>query len=179
MTRTHDLIRAHVAEGGTVFYVGVPGHPEPEGACGVAPGRVTLVSRLEDVADLPEPTGALLVTNQTTMSQWDIRPVLEAIKKRFPQAYVHTEICLATQVRQEAVAEQAVGVDLLVVVGGPPQQQQSALGGGRSGCCWRARRAGEFRGGIGSGDLTLGWHCGGDFRCEYAHRCDAGSDCLS
>ena len=117
VTRTHDLIRAHVAEGGTVFYVGVPGHPEPEGACGVAPGRVTLVSRLEDVADLPEPTGALLVTNQTTMSQWDIRPVLEAIKKRFPQAYVHTEICLATQVRQEAVAEQAVGVDLLVVVG--------------------------------------------------------------
>ena len=30
VTRTHDLIRTHVAEGGSVYYVGVPGHPEPE-----------------------------------------------------------------------------------------------------------------------------------------------------
>ena len=40
------------------------------------------------------------------MSQWDIKPVIDAIKRGFG-AMVHTEICLATQVRQEAVAEQA------------------------------------------------------------------------
>jgi 4-hydroxy-3-methylbut-2-enyl diphosphate reductase len=127
VTRTHDLIRAHVADGGTVFYVGVPGHPEPEGACGVAPGRVHLVSTVAEVADLPKPAGALLITNQTTMSQWDIKPVIDTIKNRYPQAMVHTEICLATQVRQEAVAEQAVGADLLVVVGDPRSNNSRRL----------------------------------------------------
>jgi 4-hydroxy-3-methylbut-2-enyl diphosphate reductase len=127
VTRTHDLVRHHVAQGGTVFYVGVPGHPEPEGACGVAPGRVCLINSVEEVACLPEPVGSLLVTNQTTMSQWDIKPVIQAIKKRFPQAMVHTEICLATQVRQEAVAEQAVGADLLVVVGDPRSNNSRRL----------------------------------------------------
>jgi 4-hydroxy-3-methylbut-2-enyl diphosphate reductase len=127
VTRTHDLIRAHVAEGGTVYYVGVPGHPEPEGACGVAPGRVHLVSTIAEVADLPEPAGGLLITNQTTMSQWDIKPVIDTIKARYPEAMVHTEICLATQVRQEAVAEQAIGADLLVVVGDPRSNNSRRL----------------------------------------------------
>ena len=127
VTRTHDLIRTHVAEGGSVYYVGVPGHPEPEGACGVAPDRVSLVSTVEEVALLEPPDGDLLVTNQTTMSQWDIKPVIDAIKARFPSAMVHTEICLATQVRQEAVAEQAVGADLLVVVGDPRSNNSRRL----------------------------------------------------
>ena len=127
VTRTHDLIRTHVAGGGTVYYIGLPGHPEPEGACGVAPGRVHLVNTVSEVDELPEPSGDLLVTNQTTMSQWDIKPVIDAIKSRFPEAMVHTEICLATQVRQEAVAEQAVGADLLVVVGDPRSNNSRRL----------------------------------------------------
>jgi 4-hydroxy-3-methylbut-2-enyl diphosphate reductase len=117
VTRTHDLLREHIAAGGSALYVGVAGHPEPEGACGVAPGAITLVESIDDVRRLDEPRGDILVTNQTTMSMWDIAPVIEAIQKRFPRAMVHSEICLATQVRQEAVAEQAQGADLLVVVG--------------------------------------------------------------
>ncbi|MAO82333.1 MAG: 4-hydroxy-3-methylbut-2-enyl diphosphate reductase [Myxococcales bacterium] len=117
VAHTHGLIEKHVQNGGSVIYVGISGHPEPEGACGVAPGAVHLVSCLEEVASLPEFKCPVLVTNQTTMSQWDIKPIINAIKERFPSAWVQTEICLATQVRQEAVAEQAGKADLLVVVG--------------------------------------------------------------
>ena len=117
VARTHQLIEHHVEEGGFVVYVGISGHPEPEGACGVAPGAVHLVSCLDDVDRLPAFDAPLLVTNQTTMSQWDIKPIIAAIRDRFPTAMVQTEICLATQVRQEAVADQAGSADLLVVVG--------------------------------------------------------------
>ncbi len=38
--------------------------------------------------------------------------------EKFPGAEIHNEICLATQVRQEAVAEQVVSKsDLVIVVG--------------------------------------------------------------
>ena len=95
--RTHGLIEKHVQNGGSVIYVGISGHPEPEGACGVAPVYPSDPSCLEEVASLPEFKCPVLVTNQTTMSQWDIRPILNAIKERFPSAWVQTEICLSTQ----------------------------------------------------------------------------------
>ena len=41
------------------------------------------------------------------MSQWDVQHLMEDIQK-FPTAEFHKEICLATQVRQEAVAKQAM-----------------------------------------------------------------------
>ncbi len=52
VTRTHDLIREKVAEGYEVVYIGKKGHPEPEGAIGVAPGKVHLVQTEEDVQEL-------------------------------------------------------------------------------------------------------------------------------
>jgi len=45
----------------------------------------------------------------------------------FPQAEIHNEICLATQVRQEAVAEQAKGADLCIVVGDPRSNNSNRL----------------------------------------------------
>lgn len=40
---------------------------------------------------------------------------------------MHKEICLATQVRQEAVAEQAGASDLLIVVGDPKSNNSNRL----------------------------------------------------
>ncbi|ATY84184.1 4-hydroxy-3-methylbut-2-enyl diphosphate reductase [Kyrpidia spormannii] len=125
--RTHELIRDRVAKGYQVIYIGRRGHPEPEGALGVAPGRVHLVENVQDIEELDLPPGLVLVTNQTTMSQWDTRELMERVKERFPQAEVKNEICLATQLRQEAVAEQAKGCDLVVVVGDPRSNNTARL----------------------------------------------------
>jgi 4-hydroxy-3-methylbut-2-enyl diphosphate reductase len=117
VTRTHDLIREKVAAGYEVVYVGRRGHPEPEGAMGEAPGHVHLVETVEDAEALRLPPAPIAVTTQTTLSQWDTQAVIDAVLRRFPQAEVHNEICLATQVRQQAVAEQARSADVVLVVG--------------------------------------------------------------
>jgi 4-hydroxy-3-methylbut-2-enyl diphosphate reductase len=127
VTRTHDLIREKEKEGFQIIYIGKKGHPEPEGAAGVAPHAVHLVQTLEDVNELNIKADKILVTNQTTMSQWDVGHVMEQIKERYPHAEFHKEICMATQVRQEAVAEQAGQADVLIVVGDPKSNNSNRL----------------------------------------------------
>lgn len=127
VTKTHDLIREKIADGYHVIYIGKKGHPEPEGAIGIAPDHVHLVQTLDEVEALSLPTDKLIVTNQTTMSQWDVKHLMDAIIKKYPQVEVHNEICLATQVRQEAVAEQAGEAELCIVVGDPRSNNSNRL----------------------------------------------------
>lgn len=127
VTVTHDLIREKTAEGYDIIYIGKKGHPEPEGAIGVAPDHVHLVQSINDIDNLAFENQKILVTNQTTMSQWDVVFLMDRIKERFPHVEVHKEICLATQVRQEAVAEQAGASDLLIVVGDPKSNNSNRL----------------------------------------------------
>ncbi|PGT82880.1 MULTISPECIES: 4-hydroxy-3-methylbut-2-enyl diphosphate reductase [Bacillaceae] len=127
VSRTHDLIREKKAEGYNVIYIGKKGHPEPEGAVGVAPEIVHLVESVEDVEQLSLENEKLVVTNQTTMSQWDVADIMEKVKEKFPHVEIHREICLATQVRQEAVAEQATEADLTIVVGDPKSNNSNRL----------------------------------------------------
>lgn len=127
VTRTHDLIREKAAAGYDIIYIGKKGHPEPEGAAGVAADAVHIVEKVADVEQLTVNNDKLIVTNQTTMSQWDVIDTMEKVKELFPHVEVHNEICNATQVRQEAVAEQAKDADLLIVVGDPKSNNSNRL----------------------------------------------------
>ncbi|MBA1396622.1 4-hydroxy-3-methylbut-2-enyl diphosphate reductase [Staphylococcus sciuri] len=126
---THQLIREVKSNGYHVIYIGKKGHPEPEGAVGVEPDIVHLVQTLEDIDALPEEllNQKLIVTNQTTMSQWDVKHLIDELKVKYPHIEIHEEICLATQVRQEAVATQADQADLLIVVGDPKSNNSNRL----------------------------------------------------
>lgn len=118
VTKTHTLIKELVAQGYEIIYIGKKGHPEPEGAVGVAPDHVHLVERESDLAGLSfAPDQKLAVTNQTTLSQWDTRALMNNIQTRWPQTAVYNEICMATQLRQEAVAKTAPEADVVIVVG--------------------------------------------------------------
>ncbi|MBE3593908.1 MAG: 4-hydroxy-3-methylbut-2-enyl diphosphate reductase [Candidatus Carbobacillus altaicus] len=129
VTRTHVLIEEKVKKGYEVVYIGKKGHPEPEGAIGVAPGHVHLIETASDIEmlSIPRDYPHILLTNQTTMSQWDTADLMAAVLERFPQAEVVNEICRATQVRQEAVAEQAREADLTIVVGDPRSNNSNRL----------------------------------------------------
>jgi 4-hydroxy-3-methylbut-2-enyl diphosphate reductase len=115
--RTHDLIDRLVGEGYEVVYIGLRGHPEPEGAMGHGPGRVHLVQEAADIERLDVRAEKVAITCQTTLSVWDTDELIAAVQKRYPQAEVYNEICLATQERQEAAVEAAKEVDLVIVVG--------------------------------------------------------------
>lgn len=127
VTKTHDLIREKSSEGYQIIYIGKKGHPEPEGAIGIAPDHVHLIEKEEEIDTLALSEGKILITNQTTMSQWDIKHIMKKLLEKFPGAEIHNEICLATQVRQEAVAEQAGQADLVIVVGDPRSNNSNRL----------------------------------------------------
>jgi 4-hydroxy-3-methylbut-2-enyl diphosphate reductase len=130
VTKTHTLVRDFVARGYEVIYIGKKGHPEPEGVIGEAPDHVALVETADDLDSVPEHIRSathLLVTTQTTLSQWDTARLTQEIVRRFPQAEVYNEICMATQLRQEAVASQARGADLTIVVGDPRSNNSNRL----------------------------------------------------
>lgn len=127
VTKTHTLIKEKVAQGFDIVYIGKKGHPEPEGAIGNSPDKVHLIETLEDLEKLHLDNDKIVVTNQTTMSQWDIKHIMNKCIQKFPHAEIHNEICMATQVRQEAVAEQAKEADLLIVVGDPKSNNSNRL----------------------------------------------------
>lgn len=127
VTKTHDLIREKTEQGYKIIYIGKKGHPEPEGAIGIAPDHVHLIEKEEEIDQLELTADRIIITNQTTMSQWDIRHIMSRLIEKFPSAEIHNEICLATQVRQEAVAEQAKEVDLVIVVGDPRSNNSNRL----------------------------------------------------
>ncbi len=127
VTNTHRLIKEKTDNGYDVIYIGKKGHPEPEGAVGVAPESVHLVETIEDVSELAIDNPNIIITNQTTMSQWDVLDIMDKVKEKYPHAEKHKEICMATQVRQEAVAEQAREADLLLVVGDPKSNNSNRL----------------------------------------------------
>ncbi|MBP2002193.1 4-hydroxy-3-methylbut-2-enyl diphosphate reductase [Paenibacillus shirakamiensis] len=127
VTKTHVLIQEKAAEGYQIIYIGKKGHPEPEGAIGIAPDHVHLIEREEEIDQLNLSSDKIIITNQTTMSQWDIKHIISKLIAKYPGAEVHNEICLATQVRQEAVAEQAGQTDLLIVVGDPRSNNSNRL----------------------------------------------------
>ncbi|MDQ0191908.1 4-hydroxy-3-methylbut-2-enyl diphosphate reductase [Paenibacillus wynnii] len=127
VTKTHDLIKEKVEDGYEVIYIGKKGHPEPEGAVGIAPEHVHLIETEAEIESLSIPSSRIVITNQTTMSQWDIKHIMKKLLVTFPGAEVHNEICMATQVRQEAVAEQAGQTDLVIVVGDPRSNNSNRL----------------------------------------------------
>ncbi|MFL0556811.1 4-hydroxy-3-methylbut-2-enyl diphosphate reductase [Paenibacillus barengoltzii] len=127
VTKTHVLIEEKVADGYEVIYIGKKGHPEPEGAIGVAPGKVHLIEKEEEIDQLHLTADKIVITNQTTMSQWDIKHIMRKLLEKYPSAEVHNEICLATQLRQQAVAEQAGQADLVIVVGDPRSNNSNRL----------------------------------------------------
>lgn len=111
--KTHKIVKEHVKTG-DVIYIGKKTHPEAEGVVSLS-NKVHLVSNIDDIEKLPELTN-VLITNQTTMSLFDIELLIKACLIKYKDAKVYEEICNATRIRQEAVRS-LKDVDCLIVVG--------------------------------------------------------------
>lgn len=128
VTRTHELVRRLAGEGYYIVYIGRAGHPEAEGVLGEQPGCITLIEREDEVDSLAVPKGRpLAVTTQTTLSQWDTEAIISRIRARFPAVRVFNEICMATQLRQQAAVREAASVDVVIVVGDPRSHNSTRL----------------------------------------------------
>jgi 4-hydroxy-3-methylbut-2-enyl diphosphate reductase len=130
VTKVHVEARRFAEQGQEIVLVGHAGHVEVEGTLGHAPDRMHRVERPEDVAGLPiDEAAAIGVLTQTTLSVDDTRDVIEALKRRFPNAALprKDDICYATQNRQNAVKGFVESVDLVLVVGAPESSNSNRL----------------------------------------------------
>ena len=119
VTKVHRQAQHYSHEGFEIIIIGHPGHPEVEGTRGRVEGPVHVVSNSDEVAKLHvrKPDRLAYVT-QTTLSIDDTREVIDALRRRFTiQGPDLSNICYATQSRQNAVRRVAKDIDLLLVVG--------------------------------------------------------------
>ena len=130
VTKVHNQARQYSSEEFELILIGHPGHPEVEGTEGRFSGTVHILSTPDEVRALVvrDPARLAYVT-QTTLSVDDTREVIDALTARFPeiQGPDLTDICYATQNRQNAVRAMASEVDILIVVGSSNSSNSNRL----------------------------------------------------
>ena len=130
VTKVHAEVRRLRARGIEVVMIGHAGHPEVEGTLGQSEGGIYLLEREADVPHLRVADAEKLAyVTQTTLSVDDTAAIVAALKKRFPaiRAPQKSDICYATQNRQDAVKEMAAQCDVVVVVGSPASSNSNRL----------------------------------------------------
>lgn len=120
VTKVHREVSKMRKDGREIIMIGHKGHPEVEGTLGQANEGMFLVETVQDVQDLQvtDPDNLAFVT-QTTLSVDDAAEVAEALRLRFPNIVEpkKSDICYATQNRQDAVKFMAPQCDVVLVVG--------------------------------------------------------------
>ncbi len=118
--KVHHEVRRHIAAGRHVILIGHRGHPEVVGTMGQAPpDAVTLIETEAEAATVDISRRPLAYATQTTLSIDETASTVAILQRRFPGIVGPrtSDICYATQNRQEAVKKISPGADLVLVVG--------------------------------------------------------------
>ncbi|MFW5894898.1 MAG: 4-hydroxy-3-methylbut-2-enyl diphosphate reductase [Bacillota bacterium] len=124
--RSQQTVEAYIDEGYDVIFIGKADHPESETIRSFGQ-RAHVVSNEKDVEALTIDNPKIALTNQTTMSLFDVYGLSEAIRKRYPDVEFIEEICDATKTRQLAVQTQPKDTDHCFVVGDPHSNNSKKL----------------------------------------------------
>ncbi|PPR79637.1 MAG: 4-hydroxy-3-methylbut-2-enyl diphosphate reductase [Alphaproteobacteria bacterium MarineAlpha2_Bin1] len=128
--KVHVEGRKAVKSDSEVILIGHEGHPEVEGTMGQIPGKVFLVSSIEDIDFIsPKNHQKLAYITQTTLSVDDTREIISALKIKFPaiEGQDIKDICYATQNRQTAVRSLAEKSDIVLVIGSKNSSNSNRL----------------------------------------------------
>ncbi|MFG0262405.1 MAG: 4-hydroxy-3-methylbut-2-enyl diphosphate reductase [Novipirellula sp. JB048] len=120
VTKVHLEAIKYAKLGYTIILIGHEGHDEVIGTMGEAPEAIVLVEDEADVAALQvKDESKLAYLTQTTLSVDDANRVIDKLRERFPQieSPPKSDICYATQNRQEAVRILSAEADVVVVLG--------------------------------------------------------------
>jgi 4-hydroxy-3-methylbut-2-enyl diphosphate reductase len=130
VTKVHVEVRKLAAEGYEIVMIGHARHPETEGTMGQLDSGIYLVEDEEQVQQLQVARpDRLAYVSQTTLSMDDTKVVVDALKARFPniRSPKFSDICYATQNRQDAVKLMSGQVDVVLVVGSRSSSNSNRL----------------------------------------------------
>jgi len=120
VSKVHAEARRYAGSGFDIVLVGHQGHEEVEGTLGEAPERTHVIAGADEVAglEIEDPERVAYLT-QTTLAVDETTEVVDALRERFPALVgpKASDICYATQNRQDAVRALASDCDLVLVVG--------------------------------------------------------------
>ncbi|WP_354005703.1 4-hydroxy-3-methylbut-2-enyl diphosphate reductase [Desulfofustis limnaeus] len=130
VTGIHRLVEKYYGQGYDVVIIGHHGHPEVVGTAGRVERRVHVVASEEEARELvvADPDRVAYVT-QTTLSQYDVAAIRSILVQRFPgiKGPAQSNICYATQNRQDAVRQLAERADVIFVVGSKNSSNSNRL----------------------------------------------------
>ncbi len=129
VTSVHRLVEKYHAEDYDVIIIGHHRHPEVEGTAGRVLGHVHIVANDDEAYALEVRDDSRVVyVTQTTLSQNDVVAIREVLLERFPNIKSSSSnICYATQNRQNAVKGLSQSIDLLLVVGSKNSSNSNRL----------------------------------------------------
>ncbi len=113
-----------------IVLIGHKGHPEVEGTSGQITNKMEIVESLEDVLrlELIKNQKVAYIT-QTTLSVNDTEKIVIALKEKYP--YIvgpsSSDICYATQNRQDAVRKLSKLAQVVLVIGGANSSNSARL----------------------------------------------------
>jgi 4-hydroxy-3-methylbut-2-enyl diphosphate reductase len=120
VTKVHREAVRFASSDYDILLIGHEGHEEVVGTSGEAPEHITLVEGPDDVDDVEvRDPDKVVWLSQTTLSVDETMETVRRLRERFPklQDPPSDDICYATQNRQLAVKQMALGTDLMIVVG--------------------------------------------------------------
>ncbi len=124
--KTHDLIKTRINDGYEILYIGKNGHPEAEGAISINKEKIHLITSKNDIDHL-DSHKKYVMTNQTTMSLYDVYDLCEYAQKKLPHISIEKETCTATKIRQEAIQNMDDDIDIVFIVGDPHSNNTQKL----------------------------------------------------
>jgi 4-hydroxy-3-methylbut-2-en-1-yl diphosphate reductase len=130
VTKVHTEAIRYAKEGYTIILIGHEGHDEVVGTMGEVPHSILLVEDEADVAALTLPANAKVAyLTQTTLSVDETTGIIAALKAKYPQIVgpAKSDICYATQNRQEAVKDLSAEARVVLVLGSPNSSNSNRL----------------------------------------------------
>ena len=120
VSKVHAEARRFAEADFDIVLFGHEGHEEVEGTSGEAPERIHVVASAEEIDQLEvgDPNRVAYLT-QTTLAVDETAGLVDVLRERFPALVgpASSDICYATQNRQDAVRALAVDSDVVLVVG--------------------------------------------------------------
>lgn len=130
VTKVHTEAIRYANDGYTIILIGHEGHDEVVGTMGEVPHSILLVEDVDDVAKLSLPANAKVAyLTQTTLSVDETTGIIAALRNKYPQIVgpAKSDICYATQNRQEAVKDLSMEAHVVLVLGSQNSSNSNRL----------------------------------------------------
>jgi|SRR5262245_2181695 len=130
VTKVHTEAIRYAREGYTIILIGHEGHDEVVGTMGEVPHSILLVEDEADVADLTLLANAKVAfLTQTTLSVDETNGIIAALRRKYPRIVgpAKSDICYATQNRQDAVKDLSAEARVVLVLGSQNSSNSNRL----------------------------------------------------